>query len=220
MTTAVRVAIASFVAATLAASMTGCTRVSGSTSSDAAPSCSQLLTAAVEYGRTGTGDIDSTMQALTENCSNEYEIAADYLSNSTNSAFRIESCDELLGYGVRSEAVELLEQDGLCAFGAPEVASEPAWPEGGLGWDQAREQAGTVQRVCGPLMSSRETADGTFVNVGRDYPSADRFTFIFWDVHLEPIDPGATVCGSGEIYLYDGVAQMEMWDPAALEIWR
>ena len=65
-----------------------------------------------------------------------------------------------------------------------------------------------------------ETDDGTFVNVGQDYPSASRFTFIFWDTYLEPIDPGATICGSGGIYLYEGVAQIEMWDTAALEIWR
>jgi len=69
-------------------------------------------------------------------------------------------------------------------------------------------------------MSARETADGTFVNVGRDYPSAERFTFIFWDISLQPIAPGATICGRGEIYLYNGVAQMEMFDPRDLEIWR
>lgn len=69
-------------------------------------------------------------------------------------------------------------------------------------------------------MSGRETADGTFVNVGRDYPSADRFTFVFWDIHLEPIASGTTVCGQGEIYLYEGVAQMEMRDPGAFEHWE
>lgn len=90
-----------------------------------------------------------------------------------------------------------------------------------MGWDVAHQYAGTVQRVCGPLMSVRETGDGTFVNVGRDYPSADRFTFIFWDIYLQPIPSGSVICGTGEIYLYEGVvAQMEMWDPAALEIWR
>ncbi|GEP49175.1 hypothetical protein MSA03_26830 [Microbacterium saccharophilum] len=181
-----------------------------------------MLTAAIQYERAGTGAIDSIMQALSDSCSDEYEIATDYLSNSTDSEFSIDSCDELLGYGMRPEAVTLLEQDGRCSYGESAAApASPQWPNGGLGWDQARGQAGTVQRVCGPLMSSRETNDGTFVNVGRDYPSADRFTFIFWDISLEPIEPGVTVCGSGEIYLYDGgVAQMEMSDPGALEIWR
>lgn len=104
------------------------------------------------------------------------------------------------------------------------VGSSPqqAWPGGAaIGWSEAERHVGSVQRVCGPLMSVRATDDGTFVNVGRDYPSADRFTFIFWDIYLQPIESGATICGSGHIYLYDGaVAQMEMRDPGALEIWR
>ena len=75
----------------------------------------------------------------------------------------------------------------LSPYGAAETAVGSEWPDGGLGWDRAREHAGTVQRVCGPLMSVRDTDDGTFVNVGRDYPAADRFTFIFWDIYLEPI---------------------------------
>jgi len=120
------------------------------------------------------------------------------------------------------------EYQGPVAAPAPPAPATPAdppatdpYPEGGMGWDVARQYAGTVQRVCGPLMSVRETADGTFVNVGRDYPSADRFTFIFWDTYLQPIPSDAMVCGTGEIYLYEGVvAQIEMWDPAALEIWR
>ncbi|MBB1510617.1 hypothetical protein [Tessaracoccus sp. MC1756] len=158
---------------------------------------------------------------MTENCSDEYEIAVDYVSNSVDSSFQNGSCDDLLGYGVRPEAVTLLEQDGTCTFGGTDYqAGAPAWPEGGLGWDEAREYVGTVQRVCGPLMSGRETADGTFVNVGQDYPSADRFTFVFWDTSLDPIASGTTVCGQGEIYLYEGVAQMEMRDPSALELWE
>lgn len=165
--------------------------------------------------------MDFILQALADDCSDEYDSATDYVSNATDGAFSIDSCDKLVEYGVREESVVLLEEDGRCSFGQAEAAVGPEWPEGGLGWDRAREHGGTVQRVCGPLMSIRETDDGTFVNVGQDYPSADRFAFVFWDVFLDPIDPGVTVCGSGEIFLYDDVvAQMEMWDPKALEIWR
>ncbi|MFC7788096.1 hypothetical protein ACU045_03850 [Microbacterium sp. MAHUQ-60] len=179
----------------------------------------------MSYEQSGTGDVDAILQTLTERCSNEYEIAIDYLANASPSAFRDGSCEELIGFGMREEAVALLSQNGHCAFGqatdaSPKTPATEQWPEGGLGWDLARAHVGTVQRVCGPLMSVRVTGDGSFVNVGRDYPSADRFTFIFWDTYLEPIEPGATICGSGEVYLYDGVvAQMEMSDPGALEIW-
>jgi hypothetical protein len=209
----------------LVVSLTACTRASTYSpdaaygSDDIGPSCSELLAATVQYARTDSGDINSTMEAMRLNCSDESEIAADYLSNTIDNEFRIESCDELLGYGTRAEAVELLAQDGWCSFGVSEEAAAPEWPDGGLGWDQTHDYVGTVQRVCGPLMSARETEDGTFLNVGSDYPSADRFTIIFWDIYLEPVASGTTVCGSGEIFLYNGVTQIEMWDPAALEIW-
>lgn len=214
-----RITVASLLTLILIASVTACTRVNNSGPSYTPPSCSQLLGAAVANERSGTGDINAILQTLTDRCSNEYEIAIDYLSNANDSAFKIDSCDELLGYGIRSESVAMLEQDGHCSYGAGGSDGAKKWPEGGLGWDKAREHSGTVQRVCGPLKSVRETSDGTFVNIGKDYPSPDRFTVIFWDIYLQPINSGATICGSGKIYLYNGVAQMEMKDPSKLEIW-
>lgn len=163
------------------------------------------------------------MQALSDSCSDHYEIAVDYVANANDGLLSTDSCDEWLSRGLRAESVDLLAQDGYCSFvapAAPAVPVEPVWPENGLGWDAARNHAGTVQRVCGPLTSLRVTDDGSFFNLGRDYPSGDRFTIIFWDIYFDPIEDGATICGSGEVYLYEGVAQMEMWDPDALEIWR
>ena len=149
-----RVAVASLLSLTLVTSMTACTRAADSSSAYVAPNCTQLLTAAIQYVRSGAGNIDSTVQSLSDNCSDEYEIAVDYLSNSTDSKFSVDSCDELLGYGMRSESVRLLEEDGRCSYGGS-AAVTPAWPEDGIGWDQARDYAGSVQRVCGPLMSVR-----------------------------------------------------------------
>lgn len=211
-------------ATTAIAALASCSGVSGSGPGPAAPDCSTLLAAAVQYERSGTGDIDSVMQSLSENCSDAYDIAVDYLANSTDSAFSLDSCEDLLGYDVRPEAVQLLAEDGKCGYDAitdaPITPPEPAWPNDGVAWDQARAHAGSIQRVCGPLMSSRETYDGTFVNVGADYPASNRFTFVFWNTHLEPIPAGAIVCGTGEVYLYEGVAQIEMYEPGALEIWQ
>ncbi|MBF0671786.1 MAG: hypothetical protein IR160_04285 [Salinibacterium sp.] len=215
------IATALVFAVALVAPLTACAHPPSSAPGNSELNCSQLLTSAIAYERSGSGDIDSVLQALSDHCSNEYEIAVDFLANSTDSAFSIDSCEQLLEYGTRRESVTLLEQDGRCTFGggAGGAVVGPEWPEGGLGWDAAGQYAGTIQRVCGPLISARETADGTFLNIGQDYPSPTRFTIIFWDLYLQPIQPGATLCGSGEIYLYNGVAQMEMRDPAALEIW-
>lgn len=212
----------------LAGSSTACAGGSWNSSERDTSTCSDLLDAVVEHERSGTGDINSAMQTLSESCTEAFDIAVDYISTPKDTAYSIDSCVELLAYGLRPEAVDLLAQDGACTFGAATLSttsdeSAPpagqAWPEGGLGWDDARSHAGTAQRVCGPLMSVRRTDDGTFVNVGQDYPSRNRFTFVFWDTYLDPIDPGLVVCGTGEIYLYDGVPQLEMWDPTKLEIW-
>ncbi len=70
-------------------------------------------------------------------------------------------------------------------------------------------------------MSIRGTEDGVFVNVGQDYPSSERFTFVIWgDWWLDRIPDDAVLCATGEIYLYDGVGQIELGDPGEIEIWR
>lgn len=218
----------------LSTALAGCYSYGGSSRPDTpsrAATCDDLLNAVIRSERTERGDIDSRMDALSRECNEEYDVAVGYLSAPRpGSVGYVDSCEELLEYRFHRDAVALLEQDGLCSFtdysDGPSGSSDspssstPEWPEDGLGWDHADRHVGTVQRVCGPLMSMRVTDDGTFVNVGRDYPSQDRFTFIFWDYYLDRIDGDAVICGRGEIYLYNGVTQMEMSDPGRLEIWR
>lgn len=155
----VRAGAASLMAFVLLTSVSACSSGFNSSSGYVAPSCDQLLAAAVNYERTGVGDIDSTMQALADSCSDEYDIAVDYVAHSAERAFGIDSCDELRSFGIRAESVELLEQDGRCSFSESTPAVDPQWPNAGLGWDTAREYASTLQRVCGPLRSARETSD-------------------------------------------------------------
>lgn len=214
-----RALAASLVTLALVHGAAGCTSSADSRSSSVRPTCSQLLEAAITYERTGRGDPNSVMQALADNCSNEYDIAVDYISSRVPGPGSPSSCDELRAYGYREEAVTLLEQEGTCTPAGNRPGTWQQWPEGGLGWDEAPDHAGTAQRVCGPIMSGRETADGTFVNIGEDYPSPNRFTFVLWDAYIDPIGPGTIVCGSGTIRLYKGVAQMDIRDPGALELW-
>src|SRR5689334_9304950 len=110
MKTITRLAAVSLLGLVLISSSTACSRMNGSSANsyDSTPSCSQLLNAAVSYARTDTGDMDSVLQALADHCSDEYDIAVDYVAHAHESEFQIESCDELLGYGVRSESVSLL----------------------------------------------------------------------------------------------------------------
>lgn len=161
---------------------------------------------------------------LETNCRPQMRIAIDYfMLSSASSRSAREVCEAIKLANPEPQAVELIHEDGFClkSEGAQKKRKKKTWPNGGLGWNKAKFHVGTHQRVCGPLKSARTTEDGVFVNVGRDYPSAKRFTFIIWgDWWMDPIARGATICGAGNIYLYDGVTQMELGDPGQLEIWN
>lgn len=118
-------------------------------------------------------------------------------------------------------SAELQEQTSPNTRRVDAAPVEETWPEGGLGWNQAHEYGGSIERVCGPLRSKRPTGWGIFVNVGHDYPSSKRFTFITWgDWWMDPLPSGSTICAAGNIYLYEGVPQIELSDPGQLEIWN
>lgn len=101
-----------------------------------------------------------------------------------------------------------------------EAPASPAWPGGAaISWNDAIDYAGSVQRVCGPQASVRDDAYGIYLNVGRDYPDASRFTIVFWDYEwVEGFAPGTTVCTTGTIIDYGGVAQIHT-SPENVEIW-
>ena len=94
-------------------------------------------------------------------------------------------------------------------------------PGAGIAWDDAVNHAGTTQRVCGPLAGGGNSDDDVFLNLGRDYPDPERFQIVVWDVGgLESIGGGVTLCTSGQITLYEGVAQIELTDPNLIEIYN
>lgn len=103
----------------------------------------------------------------------------------------------------------------------PEVPAVEKQPGGGISWSQASDYAGTTQHVCGPLAGGGNSNDDVFLNLGRDYPDPERFQIVVWDVgSLDPIDGGVTLCTTGRITLYGGVAQIELTDPSRIEIHR
>lgn len=101
------------------------------------------------------------------------------------------------------------------------VSEQSDWPGGeALSWAEAGAHTGTVHRVCGPLVSVRSDDEGTCLNIGHDYPDSRRFTVIFWDVAgIDPVPPGATICTSGDIVDYSGVAQIHT-RPEDIQIWQ
>ena len=179
--------------------------------------CRALLNQTMGHVRAGENSnrVNEEVALLSEACPSEMDVFTSYAASS-DMPFDV-YCDEISD-STAPEVLIMLRQDGHCKDGtAPGAAPARGWPEGGIGWDSALDYAGTYQRICGPVKSLRNTYDGAFVNVGQDYPDPGRFTFIMWGVQLDPIASGTTVCAAGNIYLYDGVAQME---PAQLETWK
>lgn len=192
--------------------------------SSAVVDCQGLLRSVVARDRTGDTShaTNGEMDTLRLNCSSEYAIVTDYFQIVIDTAqFGPGSCERWRHYNIRPEAIELLQEDGLCFTSGGAATTELYLPDGALSWDQADAHAGTNQYVCGPKVSIRGNDQGVFVNIGKDYPSPDRFAFVLWgDWWLESIADGSTVCASGEVYLYEGVAQMEFYSPSDLEIWE
>lgn len=162
---------------------------------EASENCSSLLSEARDLFQAGAPPDDrlnSILTSMSRDCSHEHAVFEDE----------------------RIAAEEwLAAQD--------ELQRPDPQPGGGLTWDQAIFHVGTVKRVCGPLASVRSSDDDVFLNIGRDYPDATRFTIVIWDVGgVEYIEPGATLCTEGVITTYQGVAQIELRTTADVELWR
>lgn len=230
--TSSRAIAASLLCAAVILAVTGCSRPTGSSNSSGsqAVSCDDVATSVIQRERVGdtAGVINTEIQWLSDNCDEEYDIAIDYLSTASmaKGQFGPETCDFLLERNIHPKSVRLLRADGLCtgpSSAAPSTGASPQsqWPNGGLSWDQAVNFVGTTQRVCGPLMSMRTSADDVFFNIGRDYPNPQRFAIVVWDIGgVKPESPGLTICTTGLITSYNGVAQIELRDLVPIEVWE
>jgi len=195
-----------------------------------AATCDDVFNSALQRESRGdtSGTINSEIDWLGRNCSTQYDTLIGYISTkATIDPGNLESCDvwlERIGLG----AAELLWDDRLCTAESTETETEPdagsgssgQQPGGGIAWDEAISYVGTSQRVCGPLAGSGNSTDDVFLNLGRDYPDRGRFQIVIWDVgSLEPIAYGSTLCTTGVITNYEGVAQIELNDPGMVEIY-
>lgn len=92
-------------------------------------------------------------------------------------------------------------------------------PAGSVDWSRAAEHVGRRTMVCGPLVNDGTSKDDVFLNLGLGYPDKDRFTIVIWDVGaVEEVLRGTTLCITGVVTLYDGVAQIETRDPGDVKI--
>ena len=106
--------------------------------------------------------------------------------------------------------------------------TEAGLPAGAISWDKAKDYIGDRATVCGPVAGTNygSTSNGrpTWLNVGKDYPSSERFVVIIWGENRSnfPQPPesyydGKSICVTGLIQEYEGIAQIEVTTPDQIE---
>lgn len=90
---------------------------------------------------------------------------------------------------------------------------------GAIDWSQASQYVGQHARIIGPVVGGtfarQSSGQPTFLDVGRRFPDAGRFTVVIWieDRHKFPQPTedyyrGRTVCVTGTVELFDGSPQI------------
>jgi len=101
-------------------------------------------------------------------------------------------------------------------------------PSAAMQWDEAKDHIGDRTTVCGPVAGTKygATSSGnpTWLNIGKDYPSSERFVVIIWGENRSnfPQPPetyyyGKTICVTGLIQEYKGIPQIEVKTPDQIE---
>ncbi len=128
-----------------------------------------------------------------------------------------------------------LAQSGAETVPTPPIAPEPSpktetppTPAGAISWDKAKDHIGDRTTVCGPVVGTKygATSSGkpTWLNIGKDYPSSERFVVIIWGENRGnfPQPPedyylGKTICVTGLIQEYEGIPQIEVTTPDQIQ---
>jgi hypothetical protein len=130
------------------------------------------------------------------------------------------------GYAAGTEDCESQEGDTESAPAQRDETDEP--PTSAISWDEAIDHVGERATVCGPVVgthwASGSSGKPTFLNLGRDYPSSERFVVIIWEDSRanfpEPPEEyysGKTVCVEGLIIEYEGIAEIEATSPGQIQ---
>jgi hypothetical protein len=101
-------------------------------------------------------------------------------------------------------------------------------PAGAIWWYEAKDHIGDRLTVCGPVVDSNwasgTSGKPTFLNIGKPYPDPDRFTVVIWIDYRSnfPQSPedyylGKTICITGLITEYEGIAEIEAQSPTQIE---
>ena len=101
-------------------------------------------------------------------------------------------------------------------------------PSGSIQWYEAKDHIGDRLMVCGSVVGTKYgvTSNGkpTWLNIGKDYPSSERFVVIIWGENRAnfPQPPedyylGKTICITGLIVEWNGIPEIEVKDPSQIQ---
>lgn len=101
-------------------------------------------------------------------------------------------------------------------------------PAGAISWNKAKDHIGDRATVCGPVAGTKYGATSrgkpTWLNIGKDYPSPERFVVIIWGENRgnfpqppESYYDGKTICVTGLIQDYQGIPQIEVKAPDQIQ---
>lgn len=102
-------------------------------------------------------------------------------------------------------------------------------PDGAVGWSEARKHVGETVTIHGPVLGSKyaSTSSGqpTFIDIGAPYPDTSRVSIVVWGDHRasfpgspEDIYLGKTISVTGEIYIHNGVCNIEVQSPSQIQV--
>ena len=98
-----------------------------------------------------------------------------------------------------------------------------------VAWEEAIQHVGETTTVCGPVASAYYSSSSrgkpTFLNIGKKHPDPERFTVVIWGRNRSKFSPSPeelynrkTICVSGEITEYNGVAEIEVSEPGQIVV--
>ncbi len=132
-------------------------------------------------------------------------------------------------YQIAVAALVIVLSGSVMACGsAPPTPVEQEAPSNAIAWHEAKNHVGERATICGPVIDTHyaSTSKGkpTFLNIGQDYPSANRFTVVIWDDYRGnfPQAPdvyyiGKTICVTGLIIEYERIPEIEVKSPSQIQ---
>lgn len=111
----------------------------------------------------------------------------------------------------------------------PSSISSDSIPASAISWQDAKGYIGKSVSIYGPVVeveyASASKGKPTFIDIGEGYPGKNRVTITIWGKNRasfsgspEDLYSGKTVCVTGELYLYNGVCNVEVQTPSQIEI--